>query len=164
MKAGASLKIREEGAATVEFAFVAPIFFLLLFAIIDLGILFWVNLTMQHAVREGARFAVTGQTCVFGSPPTPQQRYMCVIKGMRDSSIGLYDEINPTITITINNGTPTTYSDPNLYTPGMFGNKDDIVAFQLNCNWPILTPLIKPYFSGAQYSFSVAATMRNEAF
>jgi len=163
MKAEASAR-REKGSAIVEFALIAPIFFLLLFAIIDFGLLFWVNLTMQHAVREGARFAVTGQTCSFGNPPTAQQRYQCVIKGIKDSSIGLYDLVSPTMTISINNGTPTTYNNPGEYTPGMFGIKDDIVALQLNCNWPLLTPLIAPFFSGAVYEFSVATTMRNEAF
>lgn len=164
MKTGASAKNREKGATAVEFAFIAPIFFFLLFAIIEFGILFWVNLTMQYAVREGARFAVTGQTCIFGNPPTAQQRYQCVIKEIKDSSMGIYDQVNPTMTITINNGAPTTHSDPNLYTPGMFGAKNDIVVLRLNCDWPILTPLIQPYFSGALYQFSVAATMRNEAF
>lgn len=159
-----TLKKREKGATAVEFAFIAPIFFFILFAIVEFGILFWVNLTMQYAVREGARFAVTGQTCIFGNPPTPQQRYLCVIQQIKDSSMGLYDQINPTMTITLNNGTPTTYSDPNLYTFGMFGGPGDIVALQLNCNWPVLTPLIQPYFSGALYQFSVAASMRNEAF
>ena len=45
----------------MEFALVALLLFGILFTIIDLGIMFYVNLTMQHAVREGTRYAVTGQ-------------------------------------------------------------------------------------------------------
>jgi len=52
----------DKGQAIVEFALAALIFFSLLFAIIDLCIMLYVNLTMQHAVREGARYAITGQS------------------------------------------------------------------------------------------------------
>ncbi|UUZ68141.1 pilus assembly protein [Polaromonas sp. P2-4] len=39
-------------ATMVEFALLAPLFFFLLFILIELGILFRVNLTMQYVVRE----------------------------------------------------------------------------------------------------------------
>jgi len=39
-----------------------------------------------------------------------------------------------------------------------------IIVLQLNCAWPMLTPLARPFFAGGTYSFSVAATMRNEGF
>ncbi|WP_458576395.1 TadE/TadG family type IV pilus assembly protein [Aliamphritea spongicola] len=35
--------------------------FLLVFMIIDFALYGFVKLTMQHAVREGARYAITGQ-------------------------------------------------------------------------------------------------------
>src|SRR5437899_784452 len=49
------------GTAAVEFALVAPLFLLLVFGILDFGRLFYVQETLQHALREAGRFAVTGQ-------------------------------------------------------------------------------------------------------
>src|SRR5436309_15897288 len=48
------------GQATVEFAVVVPLFVLLVFGVIDFGRLFFTQMTVQHAMREAGRFAVTG--------------------------------------------------------------------------------------------------------
>jgi Flp pilus assembly protein TadG len=48
----------ERGATLVEFAFVLPLFILLLFAIIDFGWLFTQFLDVKQGAREGARLAV----------------------------------------------------------------------------------------------------------
>lgn len=47
----------ERGAALVEAAFVAPVFFLMLFAVFEFGFLFRNSLTTTNASREGARAA-----------------------------------------------------------------------------------------------------------
>ena len=85
--------------AAVEFALVAPILFLLLFGIIDLALMFWVNFSMQYAVREGTRYAVTGQSGLDPST-TAQQRYIAVIEKIQLSSMGMYDQLHPHITVT----------------------------------------------------------------
>lgn len=48
---------RARGQALVEAALVAPLFFLILFGIIDLGRVIWANDVVSNAAREGARFA-----------------------------------------------------------------------------------------------------------
>lgn len=40
----------------IEFAFIAPLIFLFLFVIVDFGIALDRRITLQHAVREGARY------------------------------------------------------------------------------------------------------------
>src|SRR5690242_12105624 len=52
------LPIGERGQAMVEFALVAPIFFLLLFAIIEGGRFIFYYETLNNATREGARYAI----------------------------------------------------------------------------------------------------------
>ena len=47
---------RTRGQALVEFALVVPIFFLLVFGLIDLGRAIYVNNSMAEAAREGARW------------------------------------------------------------------------------------------------------------
>ena len=49
---------REDGQAMVEFALILPIFLLILCGIIDFGWLFYNQLTLNNACREGARYAV----------------------------------------------------------------------------------------------------------
>jgi Flp pilus assembly protein TadG len=150
------------GSTTVEFALIAPVLFFLLFAAVDMGVLLWVNLTMQYAVREGARYAVTGQDNL--DPDTAaQQRYLAVVQEINSSSMGLYNLVAPSYTITVNGATQNYAAQAN-YNASMFGNPGDIVVLQLNCAWPLLTPLLQPFFAGGLYRFSVAATMRNEGF
>lgn len=158
---------RMRGVAAVEFALVAPILFLLLFAIIDLALMFWVNLSMQYAVREGARYAVTGQADL--DPATAaQQRYVAVIEKIKLSSMGMYDQLNPRITVTNygndgSNASSTSY-DPSAPTVTIFGGPGDIIVLQLNnCTWTKLT-VLAPFFKDGRYIFNVATTMRNEAF
>lgn len=51
------LKESESGAVMVEFALVSTFLILLLVGIIEFGMIFNTQLTLQNAAREGARFA-----------------------------------------------------------------------------------------------------------
>lgn len=45
------------GNALVEFALVAPVFFLAMFGTIDFGRMLWLASTVEHVAKEGARYA-----------------------------------------------------------------------------------------------------------
>ena len=49
---------REDGQAMVEFALILPVFLLILCGIIDFGWIFYNQLSLNNACREGARYAV----------------------------------------------------------------------------------------------------------
>ena len=51
----------DEGAQTVEFAFVIIPLLAFVFLIIDIGWMIFAKATLQEAVREGVRYGVTGQ-------------------------------------------------------------------------------------------------------
>ena len=56
-------KIRERsGVAAVEFALVAPIFFLLVFGLIEFGRMMMVQQSLTNAAREGSRVAILPTT------------------------------------------------------------------------------------------------------
>lgn len=159
-------KKRQQGATLIEFALIAPMLFFLLFIIIELGVMFWVNLTMQYAVREGARYSITGQS---GLDPATlnKQRYLAVIQRIKDSSMGLYTLVSPVIVINSVTKAPSDYDN------SLFGASGATVVLQLDCTWPVVTPawrlmaLLNPTVQSnlpGQYAFSVAATMRNESF
>ena len=53
----------QRGQTLIEFAFIAPIIFLFLFTIVDFGTAMDRRITIQHAVREGARYAAVNTDC-----------------------------------------------------------------------------------------------------
>ena len=50
-----------KGSAAVEFALVAPVFFALLFAIIETGLMFFASQILETVAQESARQIMTGQ-------------------------------------------------------------------------------------------------------
>ena len=57
--------------ALTEFAMVAPWFFLLLFGIIEAGRFIYYYETLNHAAREGARYAIVNGANTLGCPTGP---------------------------------------------------------------------------------------------
>ena len=65
------LQQRSLGQAMVEFALVAPLFFLLLFGIIEAGRFIFYYETLNNATREGARYAIVNGASTIGCPSGP---------------------------------------------------------------------------------------------
>jgi Flp pilus assembly protein TadG len=148
---------RQSGATVVEMAIVMPVLLLVLLSLLELSLMFFATLTMQYAAREGARYAVTGQSNLDPNASN-QQRYAAVIQKIRTSSMGMYDKLTPVIST---NG--TAYSS-STYSSGMFGAAGSITVLRLDCDWKVTTPLLAVFFANGKYHFAVAATMRNEYF
>lgn len=154
---------KEKGVATVEFALVAMLFFTVFFAIIDFAYLFWGNLSMQHAVREGARYAVTGQTDLdtVGTP----ERCDAAIVAIKNQSMGFYDRVNPTFSFrTINADGVFSASVSTCAAASQVFAPNQIIVISVASTLPLLTPLLRPFFTDGSYAFTVSATMRTEAF
>ena len=154
---------RQQGVAIVEFALNAILFFTVVFAIIDFSYLFWVNLTMQHAVREGARYAITGRSDLDLEPKgTAQDRCDAAIEKIKTQSMGVFERISPTVKFF----TVTGFNPPTI-TP-VPGNScaaaTQIIVITVNGTLPLLTPFVRPFFTDGNYAFSVSTAMRNEAF
>lgn len=65
-------RIRASGQAIVEFALVAPVFFLILFGIIEAGRFIVYYETLSNAAREGTRYAIVhGSNSFCPSGPMP---------------------------------------------------------------------------------------------
>ncbi|MGK2850726.1 MAG: TadE/TadG family type IV pilus assembly protein [Candidatus Limnocylindrales bacterium] len=88
------------GQALVEFALVAPIFFLLLFGIIEAGRFILYYQTLNNATREGARYAIvhgSNSFCPSGPmPPGQSAPSGCydgsgarVVQQVRDTAFGV---------------------------------------------------------------------------
>jgi len=87
---------RRRGQAMVEFALVVPFFLLLVFGIIEGGRFVFYYELLNHATREGARYAIVHGSNALGckSGPMPDSRPPCDLTGervkqrVRDSAFG----------------------------------------------------------------------------
>lgn len=59
----------EQGASALEFALTAPVFFLFIFGIIELGLMFWAQIGLQHGAEMAARCATINPTLCPSSNP-----------------------------------------------------------------------------------------------
>jgi Flp pilus assembly protein TadG len=82
---------RSRGQALVEFAFVAPLFFLLLFAIVDFGRYVYYVQILNNAAREGARYAIVHGSRSFNptGPPSADPTGTAVAAVVRNYAIGV---------------------------------------------------------------------------
>lgn len=60
MRSRSKKRLRERGAAAVEFAFILPILLLVIGGTVDFGRALYTQVTLTNAAREGARAAVVG--------------------------------------------------------------------------------------------------------
>jgi Flp pilus assembly protein TadG len=154
--------MNRNGQATVEFACVAFALLWIFCAIIDLSAMFFVHMTMQHAVREGARSAVVGtDTC----PDGGVKRRENLTQKIKDSSSGFYRDENivgdgPTVSVLTATSSKFTNYTTNLVSDT--GQPDDIIVVSLTYSWPLITPVLNPIFPDRKYKFTVRATMKNE--
>ena len=65
----------ERGATALEFAILAPVFFLLIFGIIAFGLLFWTQVGLQHGAEMAARCASINTTLCPNGNPSAIQNY-----------------------------------------------------------------------------------------
>ena len=82
-------RARETGQGVVEFALVATAFLMFVFGILDCARLFESWTAVQHAAREGARMAVTGQTTCTINGTAYNTRQNCIVNTVKNSTTGL---------------------------------------------------------------------------
>ncbi len=65
------------GSAAVEFALVAPVFFALLFAILETAIVFFADQVLESITQNSARMILTGQAQTAGFKQVDFKTYVC---------------------------------------------------------------------------------------
>jgi Flp pilus assembly protein TadG len=137
------------GQSLVEFALVAPLFFLLIFGMLDLGRVLFTQMTLQHALREAGRYAVTGNHITQGGTNLSR---VASIKQIAQNSAAGADVSSVTIS-SVSGGS------------GSAGGPQDTVTVSLTTSLKLITPLIGRYFGpNGVYTFTVGTTFRNEPF
>ncbi|WP_231892549.1 MULTISPECIES: TadE/TadG family type IV pilus assembly protein [unclassified Vibrio] len=150
---------KQIGAALIEFAIVATLLFALLFTIVDFALYGYVKLTMQHAVREGARYAITGRNDLDPDEDEDgsQERAKAILQKINLTSNGLLSKVAITDGIKVS-------SNGNYITDGTFGTSGEAIVLEIACEWPTVSPIIYPLLTEGKYKFTVKTAMKNEAF
>ncbi|MBN1396196.1 MAG: pilus assembly protein [Pirellulales bacterium] len=133
-------RINRQGAAAVEFALVAPVFFLLVFGMIEFGRMIMVQQVITNASREGARIAVLDSQTPTASVVEQQ------VRDYLDNAAIPGDNA----TIIINPSEPTTaaYGEP--------------VTVTVQIPFSSVSWLPTPMFIGADTNLTASTVMRRE--
>ena len=133
------------GANLLEAAIITPLLMLLTFSICDFATLFYVYLALENGVTQATRAGVTGST---GS------REGALKAAMRDA----------TPTLTIPDGAFTfSHMPPGgaAWVSGA-GGPDDIDKMTVDYPWSLITPPLRPFFTGGTVHIRVESSRKNE--
>ncbi|WP_165190762.1 TadE/TadG family type IV pilus assembly protein [Caulobacter soli] len=158
----------DDGAAAIEFAFVAIPFLILVFAIIELGLTFLVSMTLENALGNVDRTIRTGDlqgSAAAGDPVAFRQKVCTQMAwtGMDScmSALTLDVRVLPSFAQTSN--LPTPKAGGTCFDPGGPGS---IVLVRGYYKWPLITPLLQDAVGGVPGNRQVtfAAVFTNEPY
>lgn len=133
----------EDGATAVEFAFVALPFILMVFAIIELGLVFLVSLTLESAVTDVGRTIRTGQVQTSGGTAATFKTAVCAKMNWLGTqcSTNLALDVRTFSDYATSNTSASTGTVPTTmnWNPGAAGS---IVLIRAYYTWPLITPLL----------------------
>lgn len=163
-----------EGAAAVEFAFVAIPFLTLLFAIIELGLVFLASNTLDTATARAARDIRTGRTTEVGATTAAGfADHVCARMSWLQSRCeggALFVDVRTYDSFADMAGEDG--RDPGTFDPDEscwnLGTAGDIVLVRTYFTWPLFTPLLDTALAntadGRSRLITSASAFRNEPF
>ena len=164
-----------DGSTAVEFAMVGIPFFMLIFGILEIGIVFLAMQMMDNAVQDTAHLIKTGQAQTDGISKAEFKEAVCAgLPGFMSGGAGcerLYVDVQKFNTFADINNVNTTIvngdGEINDDTGYDVGNSGEIVLVRAYYAWPMITNVIKESFAdladGSRLLMSAAA-FRNEPF
>jgi Flp pilus assembly protein TadG len=158
------------GSAAVEFALVAPLFFGLLFAIIELSLVFFASQVLETATQDSSRMILTGQAQTAAYTQAQFKNLVCSkIVVMFDCVNGVSIDVQSYSAFSsVNIATPIDASKnfvaPNNYLPGGPG---DIVVVRVFYQWPLFVTGLGfniANLSGSKRLLTATAAFQNEPY
>lgn len=160
----------KSGSAAIEFAFVAPVFFMFLFGIIEGGVMFFGQAALMNATTDAARLIRTGQAQGSISQSAFAQKICDGISGLLDCSNLQVDVQNYPSGFTASQSSPTDANGNLLTGQNRYntGAPCDVVIVRAFYKYIIYTPVLTPFLAGkAGNNFNyltAAAAFRNEPY
>jgi len=141
------------GSAAVEFALVAPVFFALLFAIIEVALMFFASQVLETVTQTSARYLLTGQAQSGGLTQAQFNSYVCsqipALFNCPNLNINVQSSTSfSAISISSPSDSSCNFVGAQNYCPGNAGNK---VLVQLSYQWPV-------FVTGLGFNMSCGAT------
>jgi Flp pilus assembly protein TadG len=159
-----------QGSAAIEFALVAPIFFGLLFAIIEMALVFFASQVLETVTQDSARMILTGQAQNASYTQAQFKNLVCSkLTVMFDCVNGISIDVQSyTAFANANIVDPIDSSKhfvaPNNYLPGGPG---DVVVVRLFYKWPLFVTGLgfnMSNLSGSQRLLTATAAFQNEPY
>ncbi|WP_162244744.1 TadE/TadG family type IV pilus assembly protein [Aureimonas sp. Leaf454] len=156
-----------QGVAAIEFALLALPFFTIIFAILETGLVFLAELTLDQAVDQVARTVRTGEAQKAGMTEAQFKQAICDKVSFLLSCPKLKIDLSVYANFaSIPAPSPSGSVDSSGFGVHMAGG-ETISALRVYYNWPIYTDLMRKYLAtsgdGTQLLYSVAA-FRTEPF
>ncbi|MEI8295077.1 MAG: TadE/TadG family type IV pilus assembly protein [Alphaproteobacteria bacterium] len=143
-------KLNASGAALVEFAMVAPVFFAIMFFVFEFGVIMFIQLNLQQGLDAGVRLGAV-------SPATVQSAILQQMQGFADPSL---------VTVTIQSY--SSFAAMNSYNPNTFnpgtpgtGSEGDVVLYQAKYTYKAITPVVTS-FLGSTVVLTAMTVSKNE--
>jgi len=158
------------GSAIVEFALVAPMFFALLFAIIETAFMFFASQVLETVTQDSARQIMTGQAQNASMTQAQFKTLVCSkVVALFDCQNGITIDVQSYSAFSnVNVSNPIdaskNFTNPNNYKPGGPG---DIVVVRLFYQWPIVVTKFHydiSNLSGSKRLLSATACFQNEPY
>jgi hypothetical protein len=175
----------QSGIAALEFALIAPVFFIMMMGIIEFSLIMFTLATMESATNITSRLGKTGYTAL-GSTREEQ-----IVQNVKDKTAGLLDPnqiaIDSKSYSNFNNiGQPEPCISPPTTpcpgTPGVhfsdvngngtwdadmgkagLGGAGDVVVYTVSYPWTVQTPFVNQVI-GSIFTITVRSVVRNEPF
>jgi len=152
-----------KGVTIVEFAMVFPFLMLLIFGIMDFGLYFFVQHSLQFATREGVRLALVGRTINDGSG-NPLSREASIIQTIKSKASVAVKPADVSVSIY---PVDATFADPSGWqTTQDAGLPGSYMRVRTRYTYQLVTPLALVGFivPSKLKVIEVQATYRNELF
>jgi len=141
------LKRSTSGQSLAEFALVLPVLLLVFMGIFEFGRFYYTRLTLQHAVREATRYAITGQTQTDPETGEPISRANSIVNVILANTATLHVDLDG---ISID--------------PADGGGPEEIVRVRVDFGYDFEMPLVKDLLPESGVTLSYETAMRNEPF
>jgi Flp pilus assembly protein TadG len=161
----------ESGSAALEFALIAPVFFLFLMGIIETGIIFFGNSTLQYAADDVARQVRTGQIQSANLTAAQFRTLVCNDIGpLLACDANLQIDVETFGNFSGASMTPPINANGNLnpalnnFNPG---SACQVAVVRLFYTWHVITPLMQPLLGnlpGGNHLLTASGAFRNEPF
>lgn len=160
-----------KASAALEFALIAPVFFLLLLGIIENGVIFFAGSTLQYATDNAARYIRTGQAQAASTTQAQLRTRICndiapllACNANLQIDVEAYSGYSSANFATATDASGNLKTTLNNYQPGTACN---VVLVRSFYTWSIITPVLSAFLtnmSTGNHLISATAAFRNEPF